>query len=89
MSEGSLDHRLFETIKNRSEIAAARKGRGVKARYRSREGLACRAVVKGVYHLHALQGRQICVKNSVPPLARYAKPVEKLVVHECKTQDGG
>ena len=28
MSEGSLDHRLFETIKNRSEIAAARKGRG-------------------------------------------------------------
>lgn len=42
---------------------------GVKARYRSRVGLACRAVVKGVYHLYqGLQGRHICVKNSIPPL---------------------
>lgn len=28
------------------------------------KGLACCTVVKGVYHLRALQGRQICVKNS-------------------------
>lgn len=29
---------------------------GVKARYRSRVGLACRGVVKGVYHLHGSSG---------------------------------
>jgi hypothetical protein len=26
--------------------------------------LACYAIVKSIYHLHTLQGRQICVKNS-------------------------
>lgn len=29
---------------------------GAKARYRSRVGLACRVVVKGVYHLHGSSG---------------------------------